>query len=105
MRRIVLVMLVFSLIGCASLQLAPEAQRILPVSDPAECRFIKEMYIETYPETLTYSLQWNTHHAGGDAYRILSQVRFSHVLAPFSLRPSNDERVMTTHFEIYKCKP
>jgi len=106
-RKIALVILVFALIGCAGLQLSPEAQRVISVTNTTGCQFIKDMYIETYyPESLTYTLQWHTYNAGGDAYQIISQVKFTNFPGPFSKKFSmSDEKAMTTHFEIYKCKP
>jgi len=105
MKKIAPVILMLVLIGCAELRLSPEAQRVMSVQDTMGCQFIKELYIETYPESLTYSLQWHTHRAGGNAYRIISQVRFSTIPGLFSKNISLEERALTTHFEIYNCKP
>jgi len=101
MRIIALVILVFALIGCAGLQLSPEAERVLSIQDTTGCQFIKYMYLQTSPaltpESLTYSMKWQTNNAGGNAYRFISQVKTS--------SPRGGENSMTTHFEIYKCKP
>jgi len=105
MRKIALVILVFTLIGCAEMQLSSEAQRVVPVSGGTTgCQFIKDIYIETYPEALTYTLQWYTYNAGGDAYKIISQVPSTRGLGAFAETFYN-ENAMTIHFEIFKCKP
>ncbi len=115
MRTMALVILAAALlIGCAAMQLPPEAQRIISVDSRAGCQFVKDMYLQTAPdltpEALHYSLQWHTHKSGGDAYRILSQVRNFEVHSPFARRFSTGgnlmgENALTTHFEILKCKP
>jgi len=105
MRKIALVILVFALIGCAGLQLPPEAQRVLSIQDTTGCQFIKDMYIETPlelpPESLTYTLQWQTYNAGGDAYLIISQLKTLKIRG-LALDPGEE---LTTHFAIYKCEP
>jgi len=114
MRKIALMILIFALIGCVGLQLPPEAQRVISVNSTTGCEFIKDMYLETppdiTPESLTYSLQWHTYKAGGDSYRIISQVKTTNIIAPFlKTNPTYEnkmgETAMTTHFEILKCQP
>lgn len=114
MRAMVLVILAAALIGCAAMQLPPEAQRIISVDSREGCRLLEDMYLQTAPditpEALHYSLQWHTYKSGGDAYRILSQVRNFDVQSPFARRFLTGgnlmgENALTTHFEILKCKP
>lgn len=114
MRKVALVILIFAWIGCAGLQLPPEARRVISVNSTTGCEFIKDMYLETSPEitpeSLTYSLQWHTYNAGGNAYRIISQVKTSHITGQFLRKfppeaNHTDASAMTTHFEILKCKP
>lgn len=114
MKKIALAILISACVGCAGLQPPPEAQRVIPVNSTRGCRFIRDMYLRTSPDTtpemLHSSLQWHTYKAGGDAYRILSQVRNFDALGPFSRRLSPEPNLMgesaiTTHFEILKCNP
>jgi len=108
MRKIALVIWIVALMGCAELQLSPEAQHVLSIQDTTGCEFIKEMYIDTdrydemHPEPLADSLKWYTHKAGGNAYRIISQVERS---TNFERNFSRRGKPVTTHIEIYKCKP
>jgi len=108
MRKIALVIWIFALIGCAGhLQLSPEAQHVRLIQDTTGCQFIKEMYIDTnrYDETNSdpwiNSLKWQTYNAGGNAYKIISQVEIGPNVGD-RLPPKG--KPVTTHIEIYKCK-
>jgi len=106
MRKIALVILIFAVIGCAGLKLPPEAQHVISVNSTIGCEFIKDMYIvtptEITPESLTYTLQWQTYNAGGDAYLIISQLKTLKIGGRASNGPGEE---LTTHFAIYKCEP
>ena len=107
MRKIAAVIWIFALIGCAELQLSPEAQQVRLIQDTTECQFIKEMYIttnrydETNPDPWINSLKWQTYHAGGNAYKIISQVE----IGPNVGARLPKGKPVTTHIEIYKCQP
>lgn len=96
MKKIIVIVVLAMLLGCAGRQpLSPEMQRVSSVVDTHNCIFIRAMYMEImFQHTLTYYLSRNVYNAGGDSYKIIS---------------TKTDRVFGTditgiNFEIYKCK-
>ena len=86
--------LCLSLSACASRQPVPGMENITSVTDPKDCKFVRNMYCESRASQMIYYVQLNAAHAGGDSYKIISV---------------NTEMVMglpvqMINFEVYKCR-
>jgi hypothetical protein len=95
MKKILVFCLLLGLAGCAGVQLTPEMERITSITDPTNCKIIKNMTITTQPHNMIRYLQYNTSVSGGDSYKVIAT-------QSQSLMARND--TITTICEIYKCK-
>lgn len=81
--------------GCLGIEPLPvDAERVSSISNTEKCQYIKNVYIETDPATLTHYAKLNTYNAGGDSYKILSTTN----------QMIMGMNVMMTNFEVYKCR-
>ena len=94
MKKAVLFTMALILSACATPEMTPEQQKVRPMSNTNNCKFIKTAYFEvSHPSKVHYYAAKNTALAGGDAYQIMAS--------------GNDValglKINTTTIGIYKC--